>query len=341
MCNRLEKSVYPSKGFTLVELLVVIAIIGILIALLLPAVNAAREAARRSQCTNNMKQIGLALHNYHDVYGGFPPGWARTLVGANQVNNVPLWGWGAMVLPFMEQGSWYDSLGVANSKLGDVLANAATKPFCLNMIKGCVCPSDEIPNPSSSSAGIHNARKIPSQTGIQTSPLSYPGVHSAGGWLLADSQNLFAGIFLQDSKVRIADIVDGTSNTAMLGERVWEYKMKITVWTAGGGSGNPYAALLLGTPTGATTQGESASTGIGNTRFNLKMGGSSYAEMYGFSSRHPGGGNFTFADGSVHFISDTIESDADATTGLTNTTAVDTVWERLLAKMDGQPVGQF
>ncbi|MDQ3331585.1 MAG: DUF1559 domain-containing protein, partial [Planctomycetota bacterium] len=108
----------PRRGFTLIELLVVIAIIAVLIALLLPAVQQAREAARRAQCQNNLKQIGLALHNYHDVSNQFPMAFIR----ASTVANTEGWGWGAMILPQLEQGNLFDRLGVTQYRLTDVLA---------------------------------------------------------------------------------------------------------------------------------------------------------------------------------------------------------------------------
>src|SRR6188472_548040 len=102
---------HSRRGFTLIELLVVIAIIAILIALLLPAVQQAREAARRSQCKNNLKQLGLALHNYHDTSNTLPPGWiAVPTMSGNTNASAPCWGWGTMILPGLDQAPLYSSM---------------------------------------------------------------------------------------------------------------------------------------------------------------------------------------------------------------------------------------
>ncbi len=101
-------------GFTLIELLVVIAIIAILIALLLPAVQQAREAARRTQCRNNLKQIGLALHNYHDVFNTFPPGYVAKIANNKTSSERSMFAWGALILPYIEQGNLYQVLDPGN-----------------------------------------------------------------------------------------------------------------------------------------------------------------------------------------------------------------------------------
>lgn len=134
------------QGFTLVELLVVIAIIGILVALLLPAVQAAREAARRMQCSNNLKQLGVALHNYHDTHKSMPPGFLpkRNANGA-KTNNVNLWAWGALVLPFMEQQALHDKLNVGNNHLELISSTAGPgtlKEVMQQAIPSFRCPSD-------------------------------------------------------------------------------------------------------------------------------------------------------------------------------------------------------
>ena len=135
------------RGFTLIELLVVIAIIAVLIALLLPAVQQAREAARRSQCQNNLKQVGLALHNYHDIHNQFPMAFIR----ASDVARTEGWGWGAMILPQLEQGNLYDTLGVSRYRLTDVLAGmkpdlatvAQRTAIFQTRLSVYICPSDD------------------------------------------------------------------------------------------------------------------------------------------------------------------------------------------------------
>src|SRR5262245_9800432 len=144
-----------SRGFTLVELLVVIAIIGVLVALLLPAVQAAREAARRSSCSNNLHQHGIALHNYHDIFQTYPFGWSNRGQG-----------WTACILPFIEQRPLYDTLEWAEANNWDT-DNTPNERACCTVIKTYRCPSAAIPE------GVNN-QGIPSRV-----PATYRGVASS------------------------------------------------------------------------------------------------------------------------------------------------------------------
>ena len=119
-------SQHRRRGFTLIELLVVIAIIAILIALLLPAVQQAREAARSSQCKNNLKQLGLAMHNYHDTYKMFPPDNTFTK-GKIATSSIPAWGWGTYLLPYLDQAPLFKRMGVNKRTLNQMLNNATLK----------------------------------------------------------------------------------------------------------------------------------------------------------------------------------------------------------------------
>ena len=173
-------------GFTLVELLVVIAIIGVLVALLLPAVQAAREAARRSSCGNNLKQIGLALHNYHDTYLVLPSGHIR-------VGGTDLHAWSALLLPFIEENNIYENVAV---DFGTQLtaANANTVGA---VIDGYRCPSSTLPdfnNDDEATSNYNGNHGRQSNTGDQR------------------------GIFWRNSEVNFRDITDGTSNTILVGE---------------------------------------------------------------------------------------------------------------------------
>lgn len=194
------------RGFTLVELLVVIAIIGILVALLLPAVQAAREAARRMQCSNNLKQISLALHNYHDVYKTFPPEavWHGNPKGTTPTAaTVRNYTWIALMLPFIEQKPLWDQIDFRQPALVVLNAiNIAGTPALAYEIQSLKCPTD---------AGFNSP---PRGIGIT----SYAG---NGGWdhhrrKYGDTPR--AGVFTFYDNTRISDIVDGTSNTIMVGE---------------------------------------------------------------------------------------------------------------------------
>lgn len=174
-------------GFTLVELLVVIAIIGILVALLLPAVQAAREASRRTQCSNNLKQLAIALHNHHDVHGAFPVAY----VLKNQPGGTGDWGWAPRTFPFLEQANLHATLDPGDY-LGPIPAvNATTQ----TTVPTLICPSDPtgLLNPNGSNDAKCNYPPS-AQICINTNPTAM-------------------------GKVRMADITDGTSSTFLIGER--------------------------------------------------------------------------------------------------------------------------
>ena len=289
-------------AFTLVELLVVIAIIGILIALLLPAVQAAREAARRMQCTNNLKQIALALHNYHDTHRALPfgsggrigtPGYA--IAGT----------WPAMILPFVEQRSLYD---LFDFKVA--MDDAANAEAVRTVVAVYICPSD----PQGSEPVLDN--RAPGYNNPATAMgIWYPGcmgpTHmdhcdfcedqepSATNWCCQGynfgstangsiAAGTFAGVFGRYPKsVRFRDIADGLSNTLMAGETLPAHCQ----WNSA------YA------PNFSTT-----STNIPlNTMEDPEGSTDNWWRTCGFKSRHPGGANFAMADGSVHFLPETID----------------------------------
>src|SRR5579871_6659577 len=129
------------KGFTLIELLVVIAIIAVLMALLLPAVQQAREAARRSQCKNNLKQVGLALHNYHEIANMLPPGWVGITAGAPDIHGLNGWGWASKILPLLDQSTAYNQINFSVD-----VSNAANNAMRLTTFPVFRCPSDPQPD---------------------------------------------------------------------------------------------------------------------------------------------------------------------------------------------------
>jgi len=226
-------------GFTLIELLVVIAIIAVLIALLLPAVQQAREAARRSQCKNNLKQLGLAMHNYHDTHRVFAYGytndWSTWLdadgvtmhsVGhqGSNVSGRAQWAWTAFLLPFMDQTPIYQTLNVSGRMGAAALDDTGpARTAFQTRLSAFVCPSDVAPmlnsnRPTSSLSGASVNVATTNYAGMNR------GTNSSSDIYMSTNMNLASGIFRPDLPTGMRHITDGSSATIMIGERAWEYK---------------------------------------------------------------------------------------------------------------------
>ncbi|MCA9158786.1 MAG: DUF1559 domain-containing protein [Planctomycetales bacterium] len=294
------------RGFTLVELLVVIAIIGILVGLLLPAVQAAREAARRMQCSNNLKQLGLAMHNYHDVHKKFPMQYYKD---PSRGSDGPIWAWGAFLLPFVEQGNLYNSLQVGSVGLNVVMDNAVLRQQVLVPQSTYVCPSDaganmtsiagedQVPSQTTSSsryltdsAGNKYAQPKSNYVMIQDKYREGPNCNSSGSVPATHSQ--YDGVGSGNSCTSIRDFTDGTSNTVIIGERATTIKGRLMGASAVFGSWkHGWSSTVIHHAT--CDQGINyALYGLSNT---------------GISSTHTGGAQFALGDGSVRFISESIQ----------------------------------
>lgn len=273
------------RGFTLVELLVVIAIIGILIALLLPAVQAAREAARRMQCSNNLKQIGLGLHLYHDAFAQLPAGWrGYNTAGRPHALGSPGWGWAACILPFVEQGNVARTLIHYDKSIG-ATENAEAAGLVLNLFR---CPSDDGKPVFAWTPDEAGGTAIP-----QLASANYIGVfgtedvHKCGA-TPAGEQCIGNGTFYHNSGVRFADIRDGLSQTFIAGERMLE--LDHTTWVGAPPGDECSPGLILGTAASPPNTPQD--------------------DAHNFGSRHTTGTNFLVGDGSVHIVSQYIDTTA-------------------------------
>ena len=274
-----------NQGFTLIELLVVIAIIAILIGLLLPAVQKVREAAARTKCTNNLKQIGLAMHNYHSAHEKLPPGYTSN-VAPNNSDLGPGWGWGTHLLPYLEQEPLYRRFDL---KLGiEHPAHAVPRTQVLSVFR---CPSDE---PLQEVFTVDN-------TSAKVAFASYAGVYGTAE--VADDPGAGEGALFRNSKVRLTDITDGTSQTIFVGERSSQYVWGTWVGAVTGGEVPPRKLPSPLGPEGAPVlvlghTGDAAEAHTPNNATN---------HVDDFTSRHSFGVNFLFCDGSVRGIKNTID----------------------------------
>jgi prepilin-type N-terminal cleavage/methylation domain-containing protein len=310
------------KGFTLIELLVVIAIIAVLIALLLPAVQQAREAARRTQCKNNMKQIGLSMHNYESSYTCWPIGSYGIDQNPNMIPN-----WRLQIFPYFDQAPLFNSMNFTLSFAGNVV-NANTTALSNKVLSTYVCPSSPL-NPCANLASNSQFIQIPMYVGISGANPDVAGrtVGSNSNYGGFYTNN---GMLLHNELTRMRDAVDGTSNTIMVAEQSG------LIGTADLRSGyyGGYIGTNFGGPVTASNPAgkDSWSVGLSGLQYKINSpttaGGSdkTYDANTVLNSFHTGGIHVLLSDGSVRFISNNIDF---------NTLA------NLCSRNDGIPVGDF
>jgi len=284
------------RGFTLIELLVVIAIISILIALLLPAVQQARTAARRAQNRNNLKQIGLALHNYHDVNLTFPSGWIGVTNGQQDWNGATGWCWATMILPFLEQDNLFHQLNLRTS-VTDPANNAIYTKNTLQAI---------FRNPNDTGPETFTIM-TPSTPGPATPICLLPTSNYVGNWGSTDADNCYSlsvgqpcvgnGVFYLNSRIRLRDITDGSSQTFLVGQHKTEAKPSLSF------GGDTFA--WFSTWVGVVPNAESSISRVLGVADHVPNDPAHHQDD--FSGIYDPGAFFSFCDGSVGFISENMD----------------------------------
>jgi prepilin-type N-terminal cleavage/methylation domain-containing protein/prepilin-type processing-associated H-X9-DG protein len=310
----------PRAGFTLIELLVVIAIIGLLTGMLLPAVQAAREAARRTQCTNNLKQIGVALQNYHDGQRCFPSGYidGNTNPASTPDNDLgPGWGWASLLLPYLEEANVGSQINF--SKPVGVGSNATVSQLPLTVYQ---CPTDPLQDAfsvyDSSLTTIIATVAHGNYVGCNGWEECFWNAGGAGTGTGADglaggSGAAGNGLFYRNSRIRAAKVTDGLSRTIVVGERSSDHSP--STWT-GAVAGGQCPAWMAGQAPYSAPPGPAYDNADFGEALVLSHGNGTHLPSADFPifdpdtfySMHAGqGANFLFGDGSVHFLTSEID----------------------------------
>ena len=351
-----------TRGFTLIELLVVIAIIATLIALLLPAVQQAREAARRSQCKNNLKQLGIALHNYHDTHSSFPAGYysygtsngsgpAWAAIDPATWDAAPGWTWGTMLLPYMDQAPLYNALNLnlpcwdlanlsaAQTKLPVFLCPSSSggdEPFLVQDASGSplLKGGSQLRFGRSHYVASHGQESCGGECGSSTTGEVFTNIYTKTTKTVTingDASKVADGPFFRNSRTRMRDVTDGTSNTIFLGEHSSKLSDKTWVGVVPGAfthpqftspENGPDAAATLALIHAGPSGGELDITGfpiVHPVNFPTYHVGQMYSE-------HTGGGHVCMGDGSVRFVSENIDL---------------LLWAELSSINEGEVIGEF
>jgi prepilin-type N-terminal cleavage/methylation domain-containing protein/prepilin-type processing-associated H-X9-DG protein len=313
-----SKTATARSGFTLIEMLVVIAIIIVLISLLLPAIQKAREAAARAQCANNLKQMGIACHNYVSDWKQLPPGYTAAGPFVNGATDTsPGWGWGAYLLPYIEQGNLFNAINFTTDITLQTPINIETSPNVVvkgspiqMILKVFICPSDIVPS-TAFAVPLYGNGLTPTPGGglfnptgsVLAGPTSYAAACGgdetdvATGWPTNTGSG--TGVFYRNSATKITDIRDGASNTAMIGERAFANAQG--VWAGAVTNGAIVRGVQNPCPTTGIAWYFSPNLILAHCHLNNAQtdpdGG-----LDDFSSNHISGSNMLFADGSVRYI---------------------------------------